>query len=304
MNGSTSGRRDHLDATAIACLLLCCTVWGVNQVAAKAALAELPPLLQAGLRSAGATVLVALWSRRRGVSLGLRDGTLAAGVFAGTLFALEFGCIYAGLLHTTASRMVVFLYTAPFVVALGMPLIGHSERMAPLQFTGLLAAFGGVAWAYAEGLGAAARGDRQWLGDALGVVGALLWGSTTLAIRGTRLATAAPEKTLYYQLAVSAVLLLAASAAAGERWPGTLHAATVWLMAFQIVVVTFASYLLWFWLVRHYPATRISAFTLLTPLLGLAAGAALLGEPLTLRLLVAGAAVALGIALVNRPRRT
>jgi drug/metabolite transporter (DMT)-like permease len=74
-------------------------------------------------------------------------------------------------------------------------------------------------------------------------------------------------------------------------------------MAFQIVVVSFASYLLWFWLVRHYPATRISAFTLLTPLIGLLAGAWLLGEPLTLRLAVAGATVALGIALVNRAPR-
>jgi len=298
-----SERKDRLDGAAIASLLLCCAVWGVNQVAAKVALSEVPPLLQAGARSAGAALLVALWSRARGVSLGSGDGTLIAGLAAGALFALEFGCIYAGLQHTTASRMVVFIYLAPFVVALGMPLIAHSERLRPLQFAGLAAAFGGVAWAYAEGLQTGVGTGRQWLGDALGVVGALLWGGTTLAVRASRLSTAAPEKTLFYQLAVSGVLLLAASASAGERWPAALHAATAALVAFQIVVVSFASYLLWFWLVRHYPATRISAFTLLTPLLGLVAGAGLLGEPLTLRLAVAAVAVALGIALVNRESR-
>jgi drug/metabolite transporter (DMT)-like permease len=70
------------------------------------------------------------------------------------------------------------------------------------------------------------------------------------------------------------------------------------------VVVTFASYLLWFWLVRHYPATQISSFTLLTPIFGLAAGVGLLGEPLTWRLVAALIAVTLGIALVSRaPRR-
>jgi drug/metabolite transporter (DMT)-like permease len=296
-------RKDHVDGVAVACLLLCCAIWGVNQVAAKVALAEVPPLLQAGLRSAGAAMLVALWSRWRGVSLGAGDGTLGAGLLAGAMFALEFACIYAGLQYTTASRMVVFVYLAPFVVALGMPLVARSERLRPLQFAGLLAAFGGVAWAYAEGLQPGRADDRQWLGDALGVVGALLWGGTTLAVRASRLSTAAPEKTLFYQLAVSGVLLLGASVIAGERWPVAMHHATAGLIAFQIVIVSFASYLLWFWLVRHYPATRISAFTLLTPLIGLLAGAGLLGEPLTLRLAVAGASVALGIALVNRAPR-
>jgi drug/metabolite transporter (DMT)-like permease len=296
-------RKSRLDGVAVASLLLCCAVWGVNQVAAKLALAEVPPLLQAGARSAGAALLVALWSRWRGVSLGFGDGTLAAGLLAGALFALEFGCIYAGLQLTTASRMVVFVYLAPFVVALGMPLVAHGERLRALQFAGLLAAFGGVAWAYAEGLNGGAGGARQWLGDALGVAGAVLWGGTTLAVRATALATAAPEKTLFYQLAVSGVLLLAASLFVDEPWPMTLHGSTIALMAFQIAVVSFASYLLWFWLVRHYPATQISAFTLLTPLIGIVAGAGLLGEPLTLRLAVAGIAVAIGIALVNRPAR-
>jgi drug/metabolite transporter (DMT)-like permease len=71
-------------------------------------------------------------------------------------------------------------------------------------------------------------------------------------------------------------------------------------LAFQMLVVSFASYLLWFWLVRHYPATRLASFTLLTPVFGLLLGAGLLGEPITTRLLIALAAVAIGIVMVNR----
>ena len=85
-------------------------------------------------------------------------------------------------------------------------------------------------------------------------------------------------------------------------WPARLTGASLWPLAFQTVVITFASYLVWFWLVRHYPATRISAFTLLTPVFGLLAGVGLLGEPLTLRLGVALVAVCAGIWLVNRVR--
>lgn len=306
MSPAAPDRKTHLDGLAIASLVLCCVLWGLNQVASKLTLADIPPLLQAGSRSLGAAALVALWSWRRGIRLSpAANGTGRAGLLAGTLFAVEFACIFLGLQHTTASRMVVFIYLAPFVVALGMPFTARAERLGRLQWAGLLAAFAGVAWAFAEGFQAPSAGAQQWWGDALGVLAALLWGCTTLVIRGSRLATAPAEQTLFYQLAISGVLLTAASALGGEAWPAlaALRAQAWWLMGFQTVVVTFASYLLWFWLMRHYPATRLAAGTLLTPLAGLAAGVLLLGEPLTPRLLLACAAVALGIVAVNRPPR-
>lgn len=293
-------RKTHLDALAVTLVLGCCALWGLNQVATKIALTEVPPLLQAAARSLGAAALVLVWARWRGIALFERDGTWGGGALAATLFALEFGCIFVGLQYTTASRMVVFIYLAPFIVALGMPFIARAEKLAPVQLIGLVAAFAGVAWAFAEGFSAPAAGDRQWLGDLLGVVAAVFWGATTLAIRGTRLATASAEKTLLYQLVGSGVLLGAAGLAAGESWPASLSAPVAGWLAFQTVVITFASYLVWFWLVRHYPATRLAVFTLLTPVAGLLAGVALLEEPLTTRLAVALAAVAAGIVLVNR----
>ncbi len=231
------------------------------------------------------------------------DGTLQAGLLAGLLFAAEFACIFLGLQYTTASRMTVFIYLAPFVVALGMSLVLRKEPLHALQVLRLVGAFAGVVWAFGEGLVRPAAGPRQWLGDLLGIGGALLWGATTLVLRGSSLARALPEKTLLYQLVVSAPALALASAAAGEPLPARLSAASLVPLAFQTVVITFASYLVWFWLVRHYPATQISAFTLLTPLAGLLAGVLLLAEPLTLRLGAALAAVCVGLVLVNRAPR-
>jgi drug/metabolite transporter (DMT)-like permease len=297
---STHQRRAHLDGAAVGTLLACCTIWGFAQVASKVALAEIPPLVQSGLRSLGAAALLLAWSAWRRVPMWTRDGTLPGGLLAGLLFAAEFGCIFSGLQFTGASRMVVFLYTAPFVVALGMPFIARSERLSALQWLGLAIAFGGVAAAFSEGLAASAAHPRQWLGDALAVAAAMLWGATTLVIRATKLSAAPAEKTLAYQLVVSAAVLLAGAPLAGESWPehvGTLAAAS---LAFQVVIVTFASYLAWFWLMRHYPATRIASFTLLTPVAGLVFGVVLLGEPLTMRLVVGLAAVSAGLVLVNR----
>ena len=245
-------------------------------------------------------MLVYAWARARGIALFTRDGSLRGGLFAGALFAVEFGCIFLGLQFTTASRMAVFIYISPFVVALGMPFIAKSERLGPLQLAGLLLAFAGVAWAFSEGFTRPAAGAQQWLGDALGVAAGVLWGATTLAIRGSKLSSASAEKTLLYQLAVSGAMLTIAALASGAKLPATLSALAWGSLAFQVVIVTAFSYLLWFWLIGHYPATRLASFTLLTPVFGLVLGALLLGEPITTRLVIALIAVAAGIVLVNR----
>lgn len=295
-----SDRKSHLDTLAVVAVVVCCFLWGLNQVAAKVALAEVAPLWQATIRSFGGALLVWGWSHYRGIALFRRDGSLPGGLVAGALFGAEFLCIFIGLQFTTASRMVVFIYIAPFVVALGMPFIARAERLSRWQMAGLVLAFAGVAWAFAEGFTLPATGAHQLLGDALGVLAGVLWGATTLAIRGSKLSGADAEKTLLYQLAVSGVLLFIAALAAGSPLPARMSMLVWASLAFQVLIVTFASYLAWFWLIRSYPATKLSSFTLLTPVFGLLMGAVLLGEPITVRLVLALAAVALGIVLVNR----
>lgn len=295
-----TARKAQLDTLAVSMLVFCCLLWGLNQVAAKAAMPEVPALWQAAARSVGGALLVWAWARLRGIAIFTRDATLRGGLLAGVLFAAEFLCIFIGLQHTTASRMVVFIYISPFVVALGMPFIARSESLSRTQAIGLLIAFAGVAWAFQEGFSAPAAGPRQWFGDALGVLAGVLWGATTLAIRGSRLSGAPAEKTLLYQLAVSAVILVAAALVMGAKLPRALSPLAWSALGFQIVIVTAFSYLLWFWLIGRYPATRLASFTLLTPVFGLVLGALLLGEAVTTRLVIALLAVATGIVLVNR----
>lgn len=296
-------RKSRLDTTAVALVVACTVIWGLGQVASKVALPEIPSFTQAGARSAGAAVLVLGWMLLRGIPVLCRDGTLLAGIGAGLLFAGEFAAIYTGLQHTTAGRMSVFLYSAPFVVAAGMPLLLKVEHLTRPQLVGLIAAFLGVTLAFSEGFTSDRALPMQWLGDGLGLLAGFLWGATTLLVRATRLSTAAPAKTLLYQLGVSGLVLLPVGLLLepAVRWP--LTPLTSASMAFQILAVGSTSYLVWFWLIRHYPATTLSAFTLLTPILGLLAGAVLLDEPLTPRILLALVTVCAGIYVVNRAPR-
>lgn len=296
--------RRPLDTTAVALMVLLTALWGLQQVAIKLAAHGVSPVMQAGIRSIVAALLLLGWVRMRGIDLSGRDGTLAAGVAAGVLFAAEFFFIYLGLGYTTASRMIVFVYLAPVLTALGCALWVPGERLAGIQWAGVLLAFVGFVVAFGDGFvqGGRAAGASTWFGDACGVIGAVLWAATTVLIRRSALARAPAAKTLWYQLAVSALLLPFASIAIGEPGVVRLDAITVASLAFQSVAVAFLSYLGWFWLLTRYLAGRLSVFSFLTPLFGVAFGVLILGEVLTSSFAIAAAMVGAGIALVNFQR--
>jgi drug/metabolite transporter (DMT)-like permease len=290
--------RKPLDAQAFSLMVVLTALWGFQQVAIKLTAPDVSLVMQAALRTFLAAGLLLAWARWRGIALFSRDGTLAAGIGAGLLFGGEFVFIYAGLEHTAASRMVVFIYLAPIVTALGVHWLVPGEHLSRAQWAGVLLAFSGVALAFGEGF-LAAQGATL-LGDLFGMIAAVLWGATTVLIRATSLSRASAAKTLFYQLAVSAPLLLAASLAMGEAGVMQLTPFALASLVYQGAIVAFASYLVWFWLLTRYLAGRLAVFSFMTPLFGVLAGVAVLGEPL--RPAFAGAAllVGAGIVLVNR----
>jgi len=288
--------RKALDAAAVSTMVLLCAIWGFGHVAAKFAAGGISLVFQSGLRSLVAAALLLAWGAWRGIPLWQRDGTLWPGVFAGLLFAVEFIFIFAGLGMTDAARMVVFVYLAPCITAFGLHFLVAQERLSARQWAGVGVAFGGVGIAFGDGF---ASGRGTLLGDLFGVLGALFWALTTILIRATKLASVSPAKTLFYQLAVSAPVLLLAAWLMGEPGVIRLTLPVVAAFAYQCVAVAFASYLTWFWLLRHYLAARLSVFSFLTPIFGVLAGVLLLGEPLTPSFVLAALLVAAGLVLVN-----
>jgi drug/metabolite transporter (DMT)-like permease len=295
---STRPRSRPLDAGASALMSLLCLFWGLNQVAIKFSLPDVPPFTQALIRTGGGLAIVLVWVWMRGIKLHGRDGTLPAGVAAGVLFALEFLLIFAGLQYTSASRASLFLYIAPFVVALGARLVLPGERLDAPQWFGLVLCLAGLALAI--GVPQPTVDARTLFGDLLLIGAGASWGATTLLIKATRLSHISPEKTLVYQLAV-AVPIIAVTAFGSERIAAMPSATALSWLVYQVLVVGI-TFPVWFWFIQRYAATRVSAFTFLTPLFGVAAGCLLLGEPFTLAFGVAVVLVLTGLALVNRPR--
>ena len=293
---SSAGRA--LTPGAVALMLMLCLSWGFNQIAVKLVLPEVPPMLQALSRSIGALPVLLIIGWLRGVKFLERDGTLWAGLTAGIIFGIEFVLIYRGLLLTSASRAVVFLYTAPFFVALGSFLF-LGERLRASQWGGLGLSFAGVALAI--GVPQANVDAKVLWGDLLIVAGGALWATTTLIVKTTALIKAPAEKGLGYQVALSIPILAFAAWFSGERithLPGPLSLSLLAYQAFWVVGLTF---LLWFALVKTYSASKLSAFTFITPLFGVAASYFIMHDTLTVAFGVAALLVIAGLYLVNKP---
>lgn len=292
-----SGSRP-LDGAAIAWIVLLCAAWGLQQVAIKLALPSLAPLWQASLRAILSATLLALWCTLRGERLFKRDGTLPAGLLLGLIFTLEFVLVYQGIARTSAARAVMFFYTAPFFVAVGSHLWLPGERLGLRQAAGLLLAFAGVVAALGDGSGSGHA--TSLAGDLMIILGAAMWAATTLLVKLSPLAVASAGRVVFYQMMVAAVLTPLVALALGQAPPASLPLPALLSLLYQSAGVAFFTYIIWFRLITRYSAARLSSFTFLTPVFGMAAGALVLAEPVSPILLLALMLICGGIWLVNR----
>ena len=288
-----------IDARATGLMTLLCLIWGLQQVALKGFGGDISPLLQIGLRSGIAAMLVLLlmrWQRQAPDWSQWRPGMLAA-----ALFAAEYLLVGQALRYTTASHTVVFLYTAPIFAALGLHLRLPAERLSRLQWAGVAMAFAGVALAFLGPDAAPAGGAASLAGDAMALAGGACWGATTVTIRISRLSSTPPTMTLLWQLLGAFVLLVPASWLLGEA---SIRPTTqTWLaLGFQALIVSFASFLAWFWLLRNYLASRLGIFSFMTPVFGVLFGALLLHEALSARFVAGAVLMFAGILVVSLHR--
>ena len=295
--------RKPLDLTAFLCIALLCSLWSGQQVLFKLSIHDIHPNMQIALRSGIGCVLLAAFMWHKGISLALWRGPWQAGTVVGALFALEWWMIGEGLRHTSASHVVVFLYTAPIFTALGLHVWRPDERLNWWQWGGVLICFGGIGLAFLDSPVSTQFNTRMWLGDCLALGAGGLWAVTTVIIRCSGLARIAATQTTMYQLFMGALVIMLLCLVLGQtdiHWSPFLVASIL----SQGVVISFFSLLVWIWLLRHYLASRVSIFTFMAPLIGVGLSVWLLGEPLHGEFIWGTLMVMAGVILVNLAPQT
>jgi len=292
-------RKTHIDIWGALALTLFSLNLGFNQVVIKVANGGFQPVFMAGLRSLGALVLLALWMRARGISLKLpREGRIG-GLIAGVLFAVEFTCLFIALDLTSVARTSILFYSMPVWLALAAHVLLPGERLTGVRLLGLGFAMAGVVLAVAVRGDAAQTGEASILGDLFALGAALCWAGIALCVRVTPLSKAPAEQQLFWQLLVSAPLLLLLAPAFGPLIRDLEAIHFVGLM-YQIVFIASFGFLFWFWLMKIYPASGVASFSFLSPVFAVLLGWVVLGEAIAASTWAALGLVAIGLVLINR----
>jgi drug/metabolite transporter (DMT)-like permease len=292
--------RKALDQTASSLMIVLCMVWGLQQVILKMAASDISPLMQIALRSGLAALLLLPLVLLDQKSQLMNPKNVKAGALVAVLFSLEFFLLAQALQLTSASHAVVLLYTAPIFVALGLHWKLPSERLTLLQWTGIGIAFIGIVVTFIrpQQIGVNTFQQQMLWGDLYALAAAIAWAATTVTVRLSSLAQAAVTQTLFYQLAGSFILLLGLAFFMGQavvQWTPLVMGS----LAFHTLIVSFASFLAWFWLLRNYLASRLGVFSFLTPLFGIIFGVWLLDENIEANFIFGTALVLLGILVVS-----
>lgn len=290
-------RKSKIDATGAIVLIVFMAVLGLNQVGIKIVNDGIAPIFQAGLRSLAAGVLILLYCLWRGSKIDLRKEVLIPGIAIGICFAIEFALLFKAIEYTTVARTSVLFYTMPFWVALGAHFLIPDDRLTGMKVFGLILACIGTAIALLGGKSGA--GEASLVGDIIALIAATMWAAIALITRTTQFSTIKPEAQLFYQLLISALILLPIAMLYGETFtkPTALH---FLIFAVQVVFVVCIGFVAWFWVLSIYPASDMASFSFLAPLFGVFFGWLILGEELTWNILVALLLVGIGIVLVNR----
>jgi drug/metabolite transporter (DMT)-like permease len=290
--------RQALDGTAYGLMLFFCLLLGLQQVALKAVAADISPILQIGIRSGIAAVLLGVVILYRRIPLVFADGNWKPGILIGVLFSLEYIFLGEALRYTSASHAVVFLYTSPIFTVLILHFLSPSERLAPLQWMGIVVAFIGIIVAFMGPETSSIDARSMLIGDGLAILAGAAWGLTTVVIRTTSLARISSMQTLLYQLVMGTVLMLATAFILGQTYFNPSTEALISL-GFQSIMVSFVAFMIWFWLLNRYLASRIGVLSFMTPIIGVVLGAWLLDEPITDHFVLGSACVLCGVVLVS-----
>ncbi|MBI2302485.1 MAG: DMT family transporter [Armatimonadetes bacterium] len=301
---SETPRDEHLNRpmtpAAIALGLLVFALWGANNLAIKVAVGPagtkaIPPLAAAGIRFSLGLVFVAGWAFHKRVSLVPRRGEWGGLILLALAFTVQIAALNLGQKLTSAVRGTVFLAAHPLFIGLCASFFVPGDRLTRRKLAGLATAFAGIVVTFAEGFHQPGGG---LLGDAVVLSSAVMLGGRLVYLKLLTRRIPAP-RLLVWQFVLSLPLFFLASAVWESGQWGVLTNRHIAAMLYQGLVVAGLCFAGNAWLYENFRASQIAGYTNTVPVWGVLWCWLLLGEPLTLWVLLGVALVTAGIALAS-----
>lgn len=275
-------------------------VWGSTYLAIKLADETLPPLLMAGTRFLIAGALLYGWTRLRGAARPTRAQWGAALVVGVLLLMLGNGAVVWAETIVPSGIVALLVGMVPLWMALLDWLRPGGKRPSPFVGLGLVCGFAGVALLVGPGQ-LAGGGSINPIGAAVVLVGSFCWAAGSLYARSSKLASPPLLATGMEMLAGGALLLVFASASGewSQFHPSAIAIQSLMGFIYLIVVGSLVGYTIYVWLLRNTPTAIVSTYAYVNPIVAVALGWALAGEPLTPRTLFAAAIIIAGVVVIS-----
>lgn len=276
-----------------------CTIFGANAVAIKVSLTGIGTFTAAGIRFSIAAAVIALWARLTGRSFRLSAQQVRSLSVLCGIFTIQLSLFYLGLSKTLASRGALMVNTVPFFVLIFAHFFIPGDRISVPKLIGMVLGFSGVAVVLTQG---ATLGSELRAGDGIVFLAAIFWAANAVYTKSIIHRFDTFQVVLYPMLCAIPIQFLE-----GWLWDGVMirhiDGPVMLAMLYQSLICAAFGFVLWNHFVARYGASTLHSFIFIMPIAGVAASGWVLGDPISVDLVIAMGLIATGIVLVNiRPR--
>jgi drug/metabolite transporter (DMT)-like permease len=291
----TQPSNQELSLAAGVFTVLLCIIFGSNAVAIKLAFSGIGVFTTAAIRFAIAASVIFLWARFTGRTIALKKGQIHQVLIFSTLFTVQLSLFYLGLSKSNASRGSLLSNLLPFFILFLAHFFIPGERITRRKFFGILLGFSGVLFMFLEETGVAA-GFRT--GDLIILLAVIIWSSSAIYLKRIISAFIPFQVALYSTLFSVPIFFLEAL-----LWDGTmvtrLDAPVVGSLLYQSLITASFGFVAWNTMLQKYRTVSLHSFIFIMPIAGVALGGLVLGEPITVKILLALAFIVSGILVVH-----
>ena len=272
-----------------------CALFGANAVAIKISLSGLGVFTTAGLRFSMASVAVFIWARITGRSFHIKKGQIHQLLIISMMFTVQLSLFYLGISKSNASRATLMVNLQPFFTLFLAHFFISGDRITKRKTLGIMLGFAGVIFVFMEKKGVTA--DFQ-VGDLIILFAAFLWACN--AVYTKRIIHAfKPFHMVLYPMIFSVPFFFLE----GFVWDSTMiahvDAKVFCALLYQGLVTASFCFVAWITLLQKYGAVALHSFIFIMPVSGVLLGGLVLGEPITVNIIIALLLIVSGILLVN-----
>jgi drug/metabolite transporter (DMT)-like permease len=275
--------------------LFLCILFGSNAVAIKITFSGLGVFTTAAIRFGVAAVAIFLWAKITGQKTALKKGQLHQVLIFSALFTVQLSLFYLGLSKSNASRGTLLANLLPFFILFLAHFFIAGDRITKQKFFGILLGFTGVVFMFLDEAGLS-HGFRT--GDLIILMAVLIWSCATIYLKRV-IGTFSPFQLVMYSNLFSVPFFLVEALLWDDSMVFHLDGTVIGALLYQSLVTASFGFVAWNTMLKKYGAVSLHAFVFIMPIAGVTLGGLVLGEPITIKIVLALVFIVSGILAVH-----